>query len=173
MEPTKIIGLVLDLSLRHDIAGERMFDVVKREMGKYLLRVVDGEDLFYLYNTESLQPVQRIGEITAALANYETDGWAFDVTFALKQSLFVLLAEDEDIAKQLIIVTNRLQDASAVEKVLRLQRRDQSECQIVVVGIGSGYNRAVIEQINDPLFTFLHVEATGAGLCEQLIKGDG
>lgn len=173
MEPTKIIGLVLDLSLRHNVAGERMFDIVKREMGEYLLRVVDGEDLFYLYNTESLRPVQRIGEITAALANYETDGWVFDVGFALKQTLFVLLAEDEDIAKQLIVVTNRLQDASAVEKILKLQHRDQSECRIVVVGIGSGYNRAALEKVNDPLFSFFHVEATGVGLCDQLIKGEG
>jgi hypothetical protein len=172
MEYSQVIGVVLDVSLRHDPGGKRIIDVVKQQMAKYLLRIVDGEDLFYLYDParpDAVTPVEHIGKITSSIGNYETDGWVFNIGFALKQTYYVVVAEDEDLDKRLIVVTDRLQAVDQIEKIVRLRQRDQTNCRLIVAGIGPRYDKAALEGIDG--LTFIHMDQAES-LCELLYRGD-
>jgi len=165
-----MIGLVLDLSLRHTPKGERIIDVVKRQMVQYVRETIEGEDLFYLYHPHLLEPTENVGQIVSCIDNYETDGWAFDLESALKVAFYVVSAEDEDMEKKIILITDRLQTPQPVNKLLMLERRDQTGCQIVVVGVGNSYNRTALEAIGGSV-RLIHMDVP-VDLCKQLKEKD-
>jgi hypothetical protein len=153
---------VFDLSLRHTEQGKRVLDVVKKEMVEYVRRLLEGEDLFYLYHPQIFEPTENVGQMVSCIDNYETDGWVFDLGYALKQAFFIVAAEDEDMEKTIILITDRLQDTSPITKLLRLERRDQTGCRFVVVSIGQN----CIDLSLDGL-TCLHVDDPSS-LCKLL-----
>jgi len=113
----KSLGIVFDLSARLEKEGRRIVDIVKKNMIDIVRKcLIDGEDSMYLYNPDLIDAYFKHGEQVCALGNYNTDGYSFDLSMALRQTLYVLMSEDDDFQKHLLFVTDRLANESALEK---------------------------------------------------------
>ena len=97
-----VVGIVLDLSLRHMEDGARIVDGVKDELVEYV-RTFDYVDLFYLYHENVIDVVEGLGKRIHSVASYQTDGFEFDLNYALKQTLYIIGSEDDD--KQIYLIT--------------------------------------------------------------------
>lgn len=153
----RVLGLALDISLVHIPEGNRVLDVVKKQLIDFTRETMEGEDIFYLYHPELIDPVYDIGKIVSAIGNYETDGWLFDLRYALKLTYYVVAAQDDDAQKMVMFITNRAKDEIATKKLLMLEDRDQSGCQFVFVGIGNSYDRSVLDIVHDQV-TYFHLD---------------
>lgn len=143
----RVLGLVLDMSLRFGVNGERILDTVKKQLIDYLREDMVGEDLFYLFHPDILEPVETVGAMVGIVSNYETDGWLYDVSYALMQTFLVVASEDEDYERALLFITDRIQDESPVRRLLKMEERSQSDCKFIFVGIGSQYKQKVFDDI--------------------------
>jgi hypothetical protein len=133
----KAIGIVLDISLSHESDGRRRLDKVKEELVKYIKEsVVDGEDVFYLYHPEIIESMIKNGEKVSSVSNYETDGWQFDLNYALKQTLYVIGAEDPDADRMVILITDRLEEIAPLKKFVTINKKDDYDCDLLVIPIG-------------------------------------
>lgn len=151
---SKVLGVVLDLSLQHAADGRRILDHVKNAMASYIRTEFDNDDIVYVYHPEVIEPTIFIGTQVASIQNYETDGWNFDLNFALKQTLYILAVET-NLDKIFLYFTDRMKNASVFKRLLALDKKEDVGCRFVIVGIGNHYNRKDIEEL--PV-TFLHVD---------------
>lgn len=146
----KSIGIVIDVSLRHDRTGRRVVDAVKKGfLGIIREFVADGVDVLYLFHPQLLECLEWNGDQNSAISNYETDGWHFDTSYALKQTLFVLEAQDPTSRKYLFYVTDRCQSEEPFQKALFLNQRDLIGVHFVLIGIGDKYDREVFKIVKD------------------------
>lgn len=127
--------------------------------------LVDGQDGFYLYHPEVTESVISHGEAVGAISNYETDGWQFNLSYALLQTLYVLDADSLTNRKYLVLVTDRLTDVKPLVELLRTNERDDIRCEVYVILIGDRCRFTLVDdlcplhytRINDPsdiLFSF-------------------
>lgn len=138
----------------------RLIDTIKKELIKLIRKSFDdGLDALYLYHPELAESVYKLGEQTCVIGNYETDGWTFNTGHALKQTLYVVGAEDCDLRKYVILITDRLANSHTIEKAIFLNKKDMLDCNIVVIGIGDRYDREFFEQTlkNKPA-THIHLD---------------
>lgn len=152
---SKIIGLVLDVSLRHS-GEDRLIDTVKKKMVQFIREDLDGEDILYLYHPEVMEPTIYPGAQVASISNYETDGWEIDLELALKQSLFVIEAEDEGCPKYLVLITDRATNSRPLKKVCSINKRDDIGSKILVIGIGDRYRPSVVDGLD---LTYRHLDS--------------
>lgn len=152
----KTIGLVLHLSSREH-EGRRVVDDVRKAMVRFVCKT-DSEDGFYLYHPQILEAAYSQGEKTAALGNFETDGFKFDLGFAMKQTLYVTARGDEE--KVLLLVTDSFlaADLTSVKKVLLLNRKEDLGCKILVIGLGQRYDESALTDYasKTPEMAYLH-----------------
>lgn len=142
----KAVGIILDLSLRHNDEGVRIVSVVKKKLVEFVKNnFEDGQDALYLYHPQIAQCSYKIGEHTAAIGNHNTDGSLFSLDFALKQTLYVLANEDIDFDKHIIFITDRVQNSHPLEKLLYLNTKDRIDAKITMIGVGDYYNRGVCD----------------------------
>lgn len=136
----KVIGLVLDLSLRPTESGHRLVDEVRKILLDAVL--LTSELGLYLYDPELVDVFYKQGEKTAVLAKYETDGYQFDLVIAMRQSLYVLATEDGDSERIAILITDRLseKDSFALRKFVSLNNKESFGCKCIVFGIGPNCN---------------------------------
>ena len=135
MEAEKVLGLIIDMTLEHH-QKRRLLDIVKEQVIKYIREDFIDDDQFYLYHPEVVEVLWRLGEQVAAVGNYDTDGWKFDLEYALKQTLYVVGAEDVDSPKLLCVVSNRQRDSWLYKKILRLNDKDGYGCNVLHIAIG-------------------------------------
>jgi hypothetical protein len=105
---SKIIGFVLDISNRHTDSGKRLIDLVKKQIISFI-KTLDDEDVIYLFHPDVLEVVEGQGQATAVIANHETDGYKFDLSFALKQTLYVLANQKGE--RHLFFLSDRLDES--------------------------------------------------------------
>lgn len=160
----RVLGLVLDISLRFGEDGKRILDTVKEQLVSFLREDMDGEDLFYLFHPDILEPVETVGNMVGIVSNYETDGWLHDVSYALMQTFLVVASEDEDYERVVLFVTDRIQEDKPVRRLLKLEENSQSDCKFIFVGIGSQYKQKVFEDSA----TFHHID-TPSELADVLL----
>jgi hypothetical protein len=156
----RVLGLFLDVSWRLDAKGVRVLDTVKSQLIDFLRETMDGEDLFYLYHPDLIEPVETIGKMVSAVANYETDGWLVNVFYALLQTFLVVSVEDEDYERAILFITDRIQGDAAIRKLLQLEKRDQSNCKFILVGVGSHYRQKALKDVakDNPAVVFHHID---------------
>lgn len=143
----KAIGVVFDLSLRH-LAGRRIIDTTKKQIMEWMRDGLEElEDCFYLYHPEIIEPTRLRGESIASVGNYVTEGWLVNLRIALAQTFWVLAAQDVDAQKYLILITDRIQDVAPIKKLLLLERREKTEMQLVIVGIGQYYHKHILSDL--------------------------
>jgi hypothetical protein len=132
----EVIGVVLDLSLRHGSNGKQNLDNVKQALIEFFRKNLDDDDVMYLYHPDIVETVNRIGAQVAAISNYKTDGWKFNLNFALKQTLFILASEPYE-EKILLLVTDRLSETGFLKKLVALNDKDELGCRVICVDIGN------------------------------------
>lgn len=111
--------------------------------------LVDGEDSFYLYHPNLIESVILHGDQISAIGNYDTDGWKFNLNFAFRQTLYVLMAEDLSLPKYLFYVTDRVTDAAPIEKALQINEKEMIDCQFVLIGVGDFYNKNICKKLSE------------------------
>lgn len=146
----KCVGLIFDVSIRHDINGKRIIDILKKQTIDIIRELlIDGEDYFYLYHPEIQESVLSHAESVCAIGNYNTDGWEFNVNYALRHTLYVLMSDDMTFKKYLILITDRLCDKNAIEKAIFLDKKENIDCHFFVVGIGEFFQKNLFEKTID------------------------
>jgi len=131
---SRVLGAVFDLTLRHAPDGVRILDHVKQALIKYVRDVFEDDDVFYLYHPDIIESMTKVGQEVSSIANYESDGWEFDLNFALTQTLYVLDAEHFDFQKKLFLFTDRF-NPRPIQKVVKLRDKDMIDCDVVVFSI--------------------------------------
>jgi hypothetical protein len=142
----KSLGIVFDLSARLEKERRRIVDVIKKNMIDIVRKcLIDGEDSMYLYNPDLIDTYFKHGEQVCAIGNYNTDGYSFDLSMALRQTLYILMSEDEDFQKYLLFITDRLSDEFPLEKAFNINKKEKIECKFILVGVGDYYNKNILE----------------------------
>ena len=155
----RILGLVLDVSLRHQ-DDERILDAVKTGLVQFAKETLQSEDIFYLYHAEIIDTVEDLGEIVSTIGNYETDGWNIDLRHALEQTFYVMSAEDEDYERIFLYITDRVQKNSDLKRTLTFEKRDQTGCNFLFFGIGNHYNKAALSEMRaNDCVTYVHLNS--------------
>ena len=132
MQKQRAIGIVLDLTLRHTKNDIRVVDVVKKSLINFV-RGFDYDDILYLYDEMKIAAEYRRGRQVHAVASYSTNGLEFDLYYALKQTLYVLQAEDQDFFKVMYIINDRVRNPSIFNKIVALNQKEQSEINFVLL----------------------------------------
>ena len=153
----RIVGVVLDVSLRHS-GDRRVLDSVKSGLVEMAQEIMQGDDLFYLYHPEIVESVDDVGVAVCAIGNYETDGWLIDLRHALQQTFYVMAAEDVDLEKTFVYITDRSQDNKDLKKLLMLEKRDQTDCRFILIGIGQYYNKESLEELTSESVSYFHID---------------
>ena len=146
-----VVGIALDISLRHDKNDRRIIDVVKEQLVEYV-RTFDYVDLFYLYHENVVDVVEGLGKRIHSVASYQSDGFEFDLNYAMKQTLYVVGSEDDD--KRIHLITDRFSDKSlkTIRKVAMLNEKDGLDCKIYVTAIGNRNNQEALEALKEEGF---------------------
>jgi len=129
------IGIVFDISLRHGENGKKNLDNVKQGLIEFIRRNLEEDDVMYLYHPEIIQADNRVGAHVGAISNYKTDGWIFDVSMALQQTLYVIASVPCE-KRSVILVTDRLSDTKILKRTSLFNTKDDLGCRIVCVDIG-------------------------------------
>lgn len=146
-EPDKAVGIILDLSLRHDSYGNRLIDEVKKSLVQLINDFFENDvDLLYLYHPKAVDVADKHGLQCCQINSYNTDGHLFNLTFALKQTLYNIAVQDAgwSTRKYIILITDRLKDSNCLGVISRLNHKDMIDAKIVVVGIGDMYDKGSI-----------------------------
>lgn len=163
------------MSLRHEQDGRRLIDTLKKSLINVVRECVEDDvDLFYLYHPELVDAMSLHGEQSCAIGNYQTDGWPFNLSLAVKQTLYVLASQDHYVRKYLIYITDRNDSSHPLEKALHLNRKDMIEAHFILIGIGDQYDRGVMSLVSklgeaDGSVTCLHLP-NAAALTPSLFK---
>lgn len=137
---SRSIAVLLDVA-PFAFNGKRSVDIVKKQLIQFVRRF-DEEDLFYLYNPGDSSPLDNLGDRVGVIGNYDTDGYKIqDLTSAMKQTYYILAAQDEDSHRTICYITNRFSDkeVSSLKKMLNLDRslgHFDEPCNILILGIG-------------------------------------
>lgn len=164
----RMFGLVLDLSYRQTSDGQRIIDVIKKELAQFATDTLEGEDLFYLYHPEIFEPTEGVGSAVSSISNYEADGWLINVDYALRQTFYVIDAEDDDAERMLLFITDRIQGNDPFRRLLLVIRNHPSNryvetdlnCKFLLVGVGSHYNKRALQDIAEENnnFSYVHID---------------
>lgn len=162
---TKVIGIVLDLSLRHASNGKQHLQNVKQALIDFFRKNLNDDDVMYLYHPDIVKTENRVGAHVASISNYKTDGWKFNLNLALKQTLFILAGEPyED--KTLLLISDRLTDLKHIKSISGLNEKDMLDCKLVCVDIGENLPDASYAKI-------VHIDDSSnlMGLFKEIIYG--
>ena len=146
-------GFVIDISLRR-VGNERLLDLVKKELVRFLGEQNSGEDLFYFYHPQQEAAYDTPGKAVAFIAGYETDGYSFPLEYPLKQTLYVLAAANSANRKHLFYLSDRLSPKSeqVCEKIRKLSSSNDFGVQLHVIDLNQTYGvlhstlQAVVQQ---------------------------
>lgn len=149
-EEAKSVGLIFDVSVRHGSDGRRLIDNLKKRMIEVIRHLfVDGEDGFYLYHPKITETVTSHGDQVAAVGNYNTDGWKFNLQNAVRQTLYVLMAEPLTYRKYLIFITDRITEDKALEKALHINDKEIIDCHFIFIGVGNFYDKNILNKYQE------------------------
>lgn len=138
-ENPKVLGIVLDISLRH-IKENRLLDIVKKQLIDFVQVYDNGENLLYLYNPNLVEALTNRGMFISAIGNYETDGVQFNLTDPLKQTLFIIASHQGD--KKLVLITDRIQSNNfySLSKIEMINKNQNFDIDFEIIGIGDGFD---------------------------------
>lgn len=152
----------MDLSARMK-QSRRLIDLIRKELITFV-RTLEDEDLFYLYQPESVLLCEGRGPQIAAIGNSHLDGSKIDLTYALKQTLYVIAAEPTGSDHFIVLITDRLSKAGipALKKIQMLNQKDGYDCHCLVLGVGERYDTNAVQEacLKDIKSTYIHVPET-------------
>lgn len=169
-EPNKAVGIILDISIRHDSNGNRLIDEVKKSLIDLVMGYMEDDiDLMYLYHPDVVDVADKHGLQCCHINSYDSDGYLFNLTFALKQTLYTLAMQDISWStrKYIFLITDRLNESYSLATISKLNQKDLVDAKIVVVGIGNMYDKTMIP--DDVIHIHLNHPSE---LCDKLTKGE-
>lgn len=148
------------MSIRHCKNGRRIIDVLKKKMIEIIRNFLeDGEDYFYLYNPDIVEPHLLHGDQVCAIGNYNTDGWKMNLNIALRQTLYVLMSQDLTHRKYLILVTDRINQHKCIEKAFDIDYKEMIDCNFIFIGVGSNYDKNCFKKFASlSNVTYFHID---------------
>lgn len=137
--------MVLDLSIRQSKSGKRVVDLAKKDLIRFI-QTFDVEDTFYLYHPHVIDILTHRGDQISTIGNYDTDGYRLeDMSFALKQTYYILAAQDNETERVFCYVTDRFEkkDQVHLKKLFNLPRTLgawESSFKFLVVSVGHDHD---------------------------------
>lgn len=153
----KVCSMLIDLSASHFANdGRRVVDHLKESLIEFIRSEFDDDDIFYLYQQDSIQTVNRVGEQVGIISNYEIGNVRDDLRFGLQQSIYVSQAEGDDLEKYFLLFTDKI-DSVSVKKLIKTRDRIDPSCKIVVFFISNSLFQedleiVMIDNVEDILF---------------------
>ena len=132
-EPQIAIGVVFDLSLQHDKAGNRYIDVVKQHLIDLALKFGLNGCIYVSHPTQEMP--KRQGESVYQISTYED----FPLDDAIKRAVTVIGNTNPDFKKRILFVTDRYKQGYKLQKGLNLNNLNGYNCEFCLVGIGDKY----------------------------------
>ncbi len=134
MQSSKVVGIVLDISLRHNKEDKRIVDIVKDQLIKFV-KTFDDEDYFYVFHEDNLKTLYRRGQQVYTISKYQPSELEIDLLFALKQTLYILAGEDDDYKKIMYYITDKKVNEHFIKKVENLNVKDGYEIEIITIDL--------------------------------------
>jgi len=154
----KIVGLVFDLSIRHDKNGQRIIDLVKESLKK---RVVDNdEDLFFFVSNLSNKMPKGVGETIQQIDSYD-DPIDFNYGQSVKYIINCFDDSVEDVDKIFLAITDRFDKKykGHYKSVFDISNSKNMEIKVIYLGVGNHYDKDVLEkEISNRGGYFAHVD---------------
>jgi len=135
-----LVGIVLDISLRHHADSRRHIDIIKAELTKAISPLEERDDRVYLYHPDNNEIPSHQGEAISRIADYRTP--LLVEAEAIKKTLEMIGMEDHHLRKKFIFITDRNsgQKESAMRLALSQNKTKDYRCELYLIGIGNGYN---------------------------------
>jgi hypothetical protein len=134
MQNPKVVGIVLDISLRHNKEDKRIVDIVKDQLIKFV-KTFDDEDYFYVFHEDNLKTFYKRGQQVYTISKYQPSELEVDLLFALKQTLYILAGEDDDYLKFMYYITDKKVNEHFIKKVENLNVKDGYEIKIETIDL--------------------------------------
>jgi len=162
------LGLILDISLRQ-FDGNSIIDTVKKEICQ-VLKTFDHDDTLYLYDPLEVYTHTARGTQIGLIANYKSNGVKFDLELPFKQTLYVIANEDCDFDRIILYITDKFvkSDQSKINKVNRLNERDDVNCRFILCGLTDRYCKSLLDLSCDNVDCF-HLDDP-RNLKEELLR---
>lgn len=152
------IGVVIDANLRQAKDGRLWLDHIKKAF-RELVRTSFQDDSFYLYLPGCLDATSNRGEQVSWIGNFFPDGSKCNLSHALLQTMYVVVAEDEgeDWVKVVYFVSNRLSsvDKKPLEDFLLVREKEGLSCHLKTILVGGEVDAAVATAVG---LDFVQVE---------------
>ena len=133
-EPDKAVGIILDLSLRHDSSGNRLIDETKKSLIELITGSFENDiDLMYLYHPDAVDVADKHGLQCCQINSYNTDGHMFNLMFALKQTLYAIAVQDVgfNTRKYVILITDRFKEPHCLDAISRLNQKNMIPSDVI------------------------------------------
>lgn len=115
-------------------------------------------DTLYVYSAENAESKSKHGEQYHLISNYDFD-IDFNLSYALRQTLYLLVSEDMTYRKYMIIATDRHNKSGLYEKILKINDRNFLDCYFIFIGIGDDYNKDVFNELSlKENVSYIHLE---------------
>lgn len=169
----KAVGLLFDISIRHEKNGKRIIDNLKKVFVSIIQNYIeDNFDEFYLYHPELVDSVTSRGDQICAVGNYQTDGWLFNLNNAFRRTIYVLMAQELTYKKYLFYFTDRILTTKNIELALRIDKSNMVDVHFILIGIGNYYDKACLKNFeNNANVTALHFDDTTEIFIKELFDG--
>ncbi len=132
-----VLGLILDLSLRHHTNGRRYVDIATEDLVKFLV-TLQADDRVFFYDPEHPDAPTYKGEAVGRLGNYRISR-QFNPLHALRDTLEAVGREDADSRKVIVYITDRpaLKYDYSAELILKRNHMNRYNCELIIFAIGS------------------------------------
>lgn len=163
------IGIVLDVKM-YNLA------LIKESLLCSIGNIPVGEDLFYLYNPDVLEPLEKKGEKIHCIFNYSKI--KINPYLALTQTAMILGSEiDEEYRRKVIFVTDNYDEAynEQIDVMMQIDESQRFDCEYSFIGIGQQNFYFTKNTENTNLFTIKIDELSDTlnGLFKEGNNGEG
>lgn len=124
------IGVIIDVKLSE-------FAAVKESLLNSIGRIPVGEDLFYLYHPDAVEPLEKKGEKIQRI--FSSEKIKINPYLALTQTAMILGSEiDEEYRRKVVFVTNQYDESfnEQIDVMLQIDESQRFDCDYSFIGIG-------------------------------------
>jgi len=139
-----VVGLVLDISLRHHPDSKRYLDIVKEQLVQVIVKLEETDDRVYVYHPDTHDLPAHQGIAVSRLMMYSPPP-LFPDAQAINSTLAMIGGEPHDLRKKFLYITDRNTAKNQLNLVASLNANKLRDyrCELHFVGIGERYNPAL------------------------------
>ena len=166
---TKLVGIVFDISIRHDASGNRIIDVVKEAVKRRIMSDPDG--LLLLVGSPQNRIPKSCGESVQQVDSYN-DAPDFRFGTTIRNLMSQLIETVEDVDKQIIIFTDRFDKKQKGHYIYPLETKKlrNLDIDICYIGIGDFYDKLVLsDELKRRDVNLMHL--SDLGKLDDILKG--